>query len=64
MENEVCNTCQGSGWVRPDKDLEFYEEGFGDIEPCPECREEEILPDPEQDPEPEQLDLRWQNYTE
>ena len=34
MAEKNCPICGGTGWLRPEKDLEWWEEGFGDLEPC------------------------------
>lgn len=72
MEKEICKTCGDSGWIRPNEDLEFYEDGFGQLEPCPSCRKEDNKAfheqaEPEErepDPTARQFDLRWIDYTE
>ena len=61
MTEKECETCNGIGFVRVDRDV--FEEGFGRLENCPQCRPEEPE-DPEPDPKPRQFDLSWIDYTD
>ena len=64
-----CEICGGSGWLR--KEVEVFDDGFGDLEMC-QCLIElleslgiEIQEDKElKEPDPEQFDLGWQKWTD
>lgn len=59
-----CLLCKGIGWLR--QELDVFDEGFGRLVRC-ECNPEDdlILEEKElQEPDPEQLDLGWQKWTD
>lgn len=52
-----CKVCKDIGKVRIDR--EVFDEGFGRLDPCPECSPPEPEPEPAEDPNRNRMDIEW-----